>query len=234
VVAGSTSTGKSVLIDQLIDACARAGGKCALFCLEMSVESRVKRWLARHKNIPLKQLEAAYISRAAREELSNDIDGLSLGDGSVWIDDSRGVSSLDIRTRLRNRQTSSGLDLVAIDYLQLMSPARRGRSREEEVAQMSTDISRIAGDMNVPIILASQLNRTFEHERRAPELRDLRESGRIEQDADVVMMIHRGSDKADNRRVVYVRKNRNGPLGTVSLVLEGHYARMVEKGNEPF
>jgi replicative DNA helicase len=147
-----------------------------------------------------------------------------LSEAPLFIDDTAGISPFEIRARARRLKAQHGLDLIMIDYLQMMSLKQRVDSREREVAEISKTLKAIAKELQIPIIALAQLNRGVDSRGdRRPMLSDLRESGSIEQDADVVMMLYRDDyyDKEDPEKAghaeVIIGKQRNGPTGTVKL-----------------
>jgi len=148
-----------------------------------------------------------------------------LADAPIYIDDTTSVSPIEIRTKSRRLQAEHGLGLIVIDYLQLMHcPNRRGSdSRVQEVSEISRLLKGVARELNVPVIAVSQLSRAVEHrDKKIPQLADLRESGSIEQDADVVMFIYREDyyekDTEDKGITeILIKKHRNGPTGEIKL-----------------
>ena len=156
----------------------------------------------------------------------------SLQDVSIWIDDSPGATVLELSAKARRLKQEQGIDLVMVDYMQLMSGGTRFNSRHEEVSAISRGLKAIAKELDVPMLVLSQLSR--QPERRGgdhrPQLSDLRESGSIEQDADVVMFIVRPSvydrEAEDPRRAeLIIAKQRNGPIGEVDLVFQHEFTR---------
>ncbi len=181
VVAGATSTGKSSFAIQVGLNVARSGQTVAVFSLEMSRDEIAQRVLAGVSKIPVNRIASGQLGRVDREQLSAskaDVQELPL-----VIDDAAGLTPRDVQIRARRIQVERGLGLVVVDYLQLLRPATRGRSRTEEVGELSRDIKLAAKSLGVPVILLSQLSRRHLDEKREPELRDLRESGSIENDA---------------------------------------------------
>ncbi|OYP10135.1 hypothetical protein CFC35_41590 [Streptomyces sp. FBKL.4005] len=160
----------------------------------------------------------------------------AIGAARLHVDDSPGLTLADIRTRTRRLAAQDGLDLVIVDYLQLITPAgsRRNSSRQEDVAEMSRGLKLLAKDLRVPVIALSQLNRGPEQRQdKRPMVSDLRESGAIENDADVVVLLHREdayekeSPRAGEGELI-VGKHRNGPTATITVAFQGHYSRFVD------
>jgi len=157
-----------------------------------------------------------------------------VADAPLFIDDSPNMSLMEIRAKCRRLKQRHDLKLVIIDYLQLMSSARRVENRQQEVAEMSRSLKLLAKELDVPVVALSQLNRGPEQRQdKKPMLSDLRESGSIEQDADVVILLHREdayereSPRAGEADLI-VAKHRNGPTATVTVAFQGHYSRFVD------
>ncbi|MGE5236651.1 MAG: replicative DNA helicase [Acidobacteriota bacterium] len=221
--------------------------KVAVFSLEMSGQALVRRLLAAEARINIRRLTRGLLSKSvdsgdARagasdwKRLAEAADRLS--DTELWIDDTAGLSVLELRGKCRRLQMEHGLDLVIVDYLQLMSSGMRAENRTQEVSAISRGLKAIAKQLNVPLLSLSQLSR--QPERRGadqrPQLSDLRESGSIEQDADVVVFINRktravtaadaGEEEEDLRLAeVVIAKQRNGPTDLFKLVYFDEYTR---------
>jgi replicative DNA helicase len=157
-----------------------------------------------------------------------------LSDAMLFIDDTPGISALQLRTKARRLHAEYGLDLIMVDYLQLMSGDFRAENRVQEISYISRALKGLARELNVPLIAASQLSRAVEqrHDKR-PILSDLRESGSIEQDADVVMFIYRDElynpeTEMQNIADVIVAKHRHGPTGTIQLFFRKHLAQFMD------
>jgi replicative DNA helicase len=193
VLAGGPGSGKSALGDQICDACAvHAGARTLIFPLEMSREQRAQRFVSRRKKIPLRRLITGQLSEMEIIDI-NDANR-AFESLPILLDDTPGMTIEDIRIRCMKEKLARGLDLVFVDYLQLIDPLKPGRSRQEEVAEASKGLLSIARELAIPVLAAAQIGRGPEQERRAPRLSDLRESGRIEQDAHTVMMLQRVKD----------------------------------------
>jgi replicative DNA helicase len=157
-----------------------------------------------------------------------------VADAPLFIDDSPNVSLMEIRAKCRRLKQRNDLKFVIIDYLQLMSSPKRVENRQQEVSEMSRSLKLLAKELDVPVVALSQLNRGPEQRTdKRPLLSDLRESGSIEQDADVVILLHREdayereSPRAGEADLI-VAKHRNGPTATVTVAFQGHYSRFVD------
>lgn len=202
----------------------------AYFSLEMTKESMMMRMLAAESKVNMGDIRNGRIQDSAWPKLINAASSLS--EASIFIDDTPGISPFEIRSRARRLKAEHGLDCIMIDYLQLMSMKQRFDSREREVAEISKSLKAIAKELQVPVIALAQLNRGVEgRSDRRPMTSDLRESGSIEQDADVIMMLYRDDyydkedpDKAGHAEVI-IGKQRNGATGTVKMKFDAQYNR---------
>jgi replicative DNA helicase len=186
--------------------------------------------LAAEARVDQKRIASAYFSKADKQRLS--LEAEALQDANLWIDDTPGMTVLEVAAKARRLKQERGLDLVMVDYLQLMSAGARFPSRNEEVSAISRGLKAAAKELDVPMLVLSQLSR--QPERRGgdhrPQLSDLRESGSIEQDADVVLFIVRPSmydpEVEDPRRAqLIIAKQRNGPTGEIDLVFHHEFTR---------
>jgi replicative DNA helicase len=171
--------------------------------------------------------------------------GAKLNTAPIWIDDSPGATVLDMRAKARRLKAEAGIGLLVIDYLQLMSSSDRAESRQQEVSQISRGLKSLARELEIPVIALSQLSRGPEQRTdHRPQLSDLRDSGSIEQDADIVMFLYRpeyysstGLDEDGNslegKTELLVSKQRNGPTGMVNLFFQKTYTRFDELAPEP-
>lgn len=218
VLAGATSSGKSSLALQIADNVAKSGGKVAYFSPEMSREEMATRELSERTGFYITAIErGATLDHLARERLSRA--SIELAGLPLWVDDSPGLTPTEIRGRARQIQLQHGLNLVVVDYLQMVKSSTRNRSREQEVAEISRDLKLAARYLSVPMLVCAQLSRKHIDERRQPHLQDLRESGAIENDADTVLMLHRPS-REDPKTLIFVRKQRQGPLGAFAAMFD--------------
>lgn len=187
----------------------------AVFTLEMSAEQLLQRMLAMETDIDSQKLRSARLSDSEQELAQHAMTILS--DARIYIDDTPAITPLQMRTKCTRLQMEEGLDLIIVDYLQLMAGDLRTENRVQEVSYISRYLKVMAKELNVPVIAAAQLNRGVEQRQdKTPVLSDLRESGSLEQDADIVMFINRpdaGDEKSENRNLakLAVAKHRNGP-----------------------
>jgi replicative DNA helicase len=231
ILAARPSMGKtSLAMNICTHAALRSGKKVAVFSLEMSSEQLVRRLLAAEARVDQRRLATGYLSKSDWPKLT--MAAQALREVDLWIDDSPGTTVLEISAKARRLKHEHGLDLVIVDYLQLMSGGARFNSRHEEVSAISRGLKGVAKELDVPMLVLSQLSR--QPERRGgdhrPQLSDLRESGSIEQDADVVMFIVRPAvyddDAEDPRKAeLIIAKQRNGPTGLIELVFQHEYTR---------
>lgn len=221
IVAARPSVGKSSFALGIAHGAALKHGKTiGIFSLEMSAEQLVQRLLSMETGVDAHRLRLGQID-------DNDWDRISrafgrLGEAKIFMDDSSGVSIMDLRSKARRLQAEHGLDLLIIDYLQLMS-GRRTENRVQEISEISRGLKGIARELNIPVVALSQLSRAVETRAdHHPMLSDLRESGSIEQDADIVMFIYRDEIyNPDTERKgiaeIIIAKHRNGPVDTINL-----------------
>lgn len=203
----------------------------AIFSLEMSKEQLSLRLLCSEARINSAKVRDCFFEDEDWLNLTNAAG--SLANASIYIDDSAELSSLDIKTKTRRLKREHGLGLIIIDYLQLMKPRVAMERRDLEISEMSRSLKSLAKELNVPVIALSQLNRKLEDRSdKRPQLSDLRESGALEQDADLVMFIYRDEqyNKEENNpnkglAEVHLAKQRNGPTGILHLVFKGEYTR---------
>ncbi len=223
IIAARPSMGKTAFsLNLILNACLKEKKKVAYFSVEMAKEQVMTRLLAIAAKIQLSDLRVGSIDERAWPRLINTAAALS--ETQIFIDDTSGISPFDIRSKLRRMSSKVGVDMVIIDYLQLMSLKQKVDSREREVAEISKTLKAIAKEFKVPVIALAQLNRGVEGRTdRRPMLSDLRESGSIEQDADIIMMLYREDyydrDNPDIKGIaeIIVGKQRNGPTGNVRL-----------------
>jgi len=223
IIAARPSMGKTAFSLNVASHMAlRAKRAVAYFSVEMGKESLMMRLLAGESKISMGELRNGRIQDASWPKLIQAA-GL-ISESKLFIDDTSGISPFEIRARCRRLKAQHGLDCIMIDYLQIMQLKQKVDSREREVSEISRSLKAIAKELNVPVIALAQLNRGVEgRSDRRPMLSDLRESGSIEQDADVIMMLYRDDyyDKDDQDKQghaeVIIGKQRNGPTGTVKL-----------------
>ncbi len=231
IVAARPSMGKTSFALMLAEnAAIHAGAVVGIFSLEMSKEALVMRLLCSQGNIDAQRFRNGFLSRPEWAQIAKSLG--TLADSKIFLDDTAGISVLEMRAKSRRLAAEQKkLDLIIVDYLQLMSgSAKRFESRQQEVSQISRELKALAKEMNVPVVALSQLSRAPESRSdHRPQLADLRESGALEQDADVVAFIFREEQyktpeernnlPEDQRNVaeLIVAKQRNGPTGTVDL-----------------
>jgi replicative DNA helicase len=234
ILAGRPGMGKTALALNIAQHAALATSTCgvAVFSLEMAKEQLVLRMLCAQARVDSSKVRGGFLSDRDFERLA--IAAQQLGDAPIYIDDSPGLSVLELRAKARRlkRDPRVHLGLVIIDYLQLMRGLGAADSREQEISQISRSLKNLAKELSVPVIALSQLNRQVEQRaERRPLLADLRESGAIEQDADVVAFVFREEAyHPDNEEVrglaeVIVAKQRNGPIGNVRLAYRSEYTK---------
>lgn len=229
IIAARPSMGKTALSLNLASHMAlRAKKTVAYFSVEMGKESVMMRLLAAESRVSMGELRNGRIQDASWPKLIQTAGHIS--DANLFIDDTAGISPFEIRARCRRLKAQHGLDCIMIDYLQLMDLKQKVESRERAVSEISKSLKAIAKELNIPIIALAQLNRGVEgRSDRRPMLSDLRESGSIEQDADVIMMLYRDDyyDKDDPEKQgaaeIIIGKQRNGPTGTVKLRFDAKY-----------
>lgn len=231
IIAARPSMGKTAFCLNLAQHIAlRQKKTVAFFSLEMGVQSVMMRILAAESRINIKDIRSGRINDTAWPKLIQVAGHVS--DCNLYIDETNGISPFEVRSRCRKLKASVGLDAIMIDYLQMMKLKEKVESREREVSEISRLLKGLAKELNVPVIALAQLNRGVEgRTEKRPMLSDLRESGSIEQDADVIMLLYREDyyDKDDPEKQgnaeIIIGKQRNGPTGTVKLKFEGEYGR---------
>ena len=206
-----------------------------IFSLEMSQEELVDRLLIGQADVDAWRLKTGKLSETDFAKLSEAM-GL-LADAPIFIDDTPGASVSDIRTKARRLQLEENVSVLIIDYLQLVDPGRRYDNRVQEVSIVSQSLKNLARELKIPVLAVSQLSRAVEHRgERKPQLADLRESGAIEQDADVVMFLYRPDTEISNvmPTKLLIAKHRNGPMGEIDLLFRGDRIRFynVDKKRE--
>lgn len=209
-----------------------------LFTIEMSKEQLVQRLLCMVGHVDSQRLRTGYLARNEFPKIQKAADILSRAD--IYIDESPSLTALELRSKARRHAAHNPLDLIIIDYLQLMTAGRRAENRQVEIAEISRAIKGLARELRVPVLALSQLSREAEKDDMGtPKLSHLRESGAIEQDADVVLMLSKikmkGEEEAGDRVRLNVEKQRNGPTGFFDMVFEKHYQRFgsLVRGNDP-
>jgi replicative DNA helicase len=233
VIAARPAMGKSTLaLDVCRAAAIQAGMTSVLFSLEMSRNEITMRLLSAEARVPLQAMRTGQLSDDDWTRLARRMS--EVVDAPLYIDDSPNMSMMEIRSKCRRLKQRNDLRLVVVDYLQLMSSPKRVENRQQEVSDLSRSLKLLAKELNVPVVALAQLNRGPElRGDKKPLLADLRESGSIEQDSDVVILLHREdvyereSPRAGEADL-HVAKHRNGPTTTVTVAFQGHYSRFVD------
>ena len=230
IIAGRPSMGKTSFVMNMVEYAAIKGGvPVAVFSLEMPGQQLATRMMSSLGNIDAGRIRTGKLHDEDWPRLTHAIK--ILNEAPIFIDDSSGLSPLDIRSRARRLHREGNLGMIVIDYLQLMSSSERAENRVTEVSMMTRSLKNLARELNVPVLLLSQLSRKPEERTdKRPVMSDLRESGAIEQDADVIMFVYRdehyNKESADKGIAeIIIGKHRNGPTGTVRLAFQGMYTR---------
>ena len=245
IVAGRPSMGKTSFAMNLVE---HVGVKekqpVAIFSLEMGREQLAERFMCSNSGIESQLVRKGMLDTAQYQKLLESCSELS--EAPIYIDDTAGLTPLEIRSKSRRLKSQYGINLIVIDYLQLMSLGTgRIESRQQEITTISRYLKALARELNVPVIVLSQLNRAAENrENHRPRMSDLRESGSIEQDADVIMLLHRedyyhrgeADHENDNIAELIIAKQRNGPTGTVKMLFREQSTRFenLSYTEEPF
>jgi replicative DNA helicase len=201
-----------------------------IFSLEMSKEQLALRMLCAKARVDLKKLRTGYLAKADWGNLIQAVGNIS--DAPFYIDDTPAINTLELRAKARRLKKEIDLRLIIVDYLQLMRGATKYDSREKEISEISRSLKALAKELDVPVVALSQLNRKVEERpNKRPQLADLRESGAIEQDADVIIFIYR--DEVYNKSEenpkkgeaeIIIGKQRNGPIGLVKVLFQAEFS----------
>jgi replicative DNA helicase len=236
ILAARPSMGKTALALNIAENVAlRQRQPVAVFSLEMSKESLLLRLLASEARVDAHKFRTGHMGRDDWGKITVAL--RDLGEAPLWIDDSASSTVLEMGAKARRLKRDRGLSLMIVDYLQLVVPTNSGRgtNRQEEVSSISRALKGLAKELKIPVLVLSQLTRAPEREERKPQLADLRESGAIEQDADVVMFINRPNfyktDMPEEERAkaeLIIAKQRNGPTGTLNFVFLARHTRFEE------
>jgi replicative DNA helicase len=233
ILAARPSVGKtSLALGFALNAAKKYGQRIAFFSLEMSNEQVIQRLISAETGIDAQRLRRGEIEQ---DEWGRFMKAASdLAEIYFFIDDTPGASALELRTKARRLHAEVGVDLIVVDYLQLMRGDYRSENRVQEISSISRSLKALARELNVPVLALSQLSRSVESRSdKRPILSDLRESGALEQDADVVMFIYRDEMYNDNTEWpniadIMIAKHRNGPTGTVQLYFRKELAQYLE------
>lgn len=238
LIAARPSMGKTAFVLNIAQYVALHEGKSvAIFSLEMSKEQLINRVISMESKVDSQNIRTGNLSDSDWEKLIETA-GV-IGKSKLIIDDTPGISISELRSKCRKFSHDQGLDMIIIDYLQLMSGSGRSESRQQEISEISRSLKALARELHVPVLALSQLSRQVEQRPdHRPMLSDLRESGAIEQDADVVMFIYRDDyyNKDTEKKgiaEIIIAKQRNGPIGTVDLVWLADYTKFanIDKGS---
>ncbi len=234
LIAARPSMGKTAFVLNVVDyVSVRKNLPCMVFSLEMSKEQLVNRMLSMESNVDSQKLRTGTLTDSDWDAV---VEGIGIiGNSKLIFDDTPGISISELRSKCRKMKLEYGLSIVIIDYLQLMSGSRKGGNdnRQQEISDISRSLKALARELHAPVIALSQLSRACETRTdHRPMLSDLRESGAIEQDADVVMFLYRDDyynkdTEHPNEAEVIIAKQRNGPIGTVNLIWKPEYTKFV-------
>jgi replicative DNA helicase len=235
LVAGRPSMGKSIVGMALAHHAATGGDGAAVFSLEMSKESLIRRLISTIGSVDAQRIRTGSLNREERRRVADaasQIDSMPL-----WIDDTRARTIPAVTSALRKLTAKHPVRLVVIDHLQLMNGAGRFDSRHHELSEISHALKHLAGQFDLTVVLLSQLNRECEKGARRPQLSDLKETGSLEEDADVVLFVHRPEqyNRQDpdlrGKAEFIIGKQRNGPIGKRAMLFQHEYQRFVEATN---
>ncbi len=240
ILAARPSQGKTALALNLAENIAIRGGQpVAIFSLEMSKESLLQRLVASVAQIDAHKFRTGHLSRTDWSSMTEALGTIS--NAPLWVDDAGSISVLEIGAKARRLKRDKGLSLLIVDYLQLITARGRFGNRQEEVASISRGLKGLAKELQIPVLVLSQLTRAPERDERGPQLSDLRESGAIEQDADVVMFIYRphffkagASPEEREETELRIAKQRNGPTENVKFVFRSRLTRFEEAAPDAF
>ena len=227
IVAARPSMGKTSLVLNVVEHVGVVEKKpVVIFSLEMSAQQVAQNMLCSHARIDAHKLRMGFLDDKQWRDLSFGLGSLS--EAPIFIDDTPGLTVLEVRAKARRLKAQYDVQLVAVDYLQLMESSR-AENRQQEISVISRGLKSLARELKIPVIAVSQLNRSVEsREGHRPRMSDLRESGSIEQDADVIVLLHRDNyydTEKDNTAELIIAKQRNGPTGVVKLAFLSHFMR---------
>ena len=233
VLAARPGIGKSSLALSLAhNSALKYRNSIAVFSLEMSKDQLAQRLLSMDARIDQQRLRTGIIEEDEWDRIVYAMDTLS--ESNIWIDDTAGISTMEMRSKARRLQAEHGIDLIIVDYLQLMQATiggKRNENRVQEISEISRSLKGLARELNVPVLALAQLSRAVEsRQSKVPQLSDLRESGSIEQDSDIVMFIYRDdlyNQESERKNIadIIIAKHRNGPVGEISLYFQASQTR---------
>src|SRR5713101_660107 len=240
ILAARPSQGKTALALNLMENIAiRGGHPVAMFSLEMSKESLLQRLVASVAQIDAHKFRTGHLSKEDWRRMTESLGTISAA--PLWLDDAGSISVLEIGAKARRLKREKGLSMLVVDYLQLITGRGRFGNRQEEVSSISRGLKGLAKELQIPVLVLSQLTRAPERDERGPQLSDLRESGAIEQDADVVMFIYRphffkaGATPEEREETeLRIAKQRNGPTDMVKFVFRSRFTRFEEAAPDAF
>ena len=243
ILAARPAVGKTSLAMNIVEQVAMQGYSCAVFSLEMSKEQLTQRMLCSVAGVSMGHVAKGKISKSEWVKIAKAKEMLSKA--KIYIDDSAVIKPSEILSKCRRLKRKFGLDLVMVDYIQLMTPDLKKNvdNRQQEISDISRNLKILAKEVDVPVLALSQLSRAVETRKGRPQLSDLRESGAIEQDADIVMFIHRPDISATEKELaenkipknvaeIIIEKHRSGPTGTARLYFIGECTKFVNLNNE--
>jgi len=231
IIAGRPSMGKTTFaLNLLLNVSIEEKVPVALFSLEMAAEQIVQNILCSYSRVSMQKMRRGFLNKEERTRL---VQGAAkLNDIPIYVDDSPGLSILELRAKARRMKSQFDIQMLVIDYLQLMEgrQSRNSENRQQEISDISRGLKSLARELEIPVIALSQLSRAVEsREGNKPRMSDLRESGSIEQDADVIMLLYRedyyNPDRREGEADIIIAKQRNGPTGTVTFAFLGEYLR---------
>ncbi len=229
IIAARPSVGKTSFAINISEHLAIKEKKAvAIFSLEMSKEQIIERMLCSEARVNLQRLKTGYLAESDWPKLTEAYGNLF--EAKIFIDDSTDVTLTDIRAKARRLKIEQNIDIVIVDYLQLIRSKGRVENRVIEISNITRGLKNLARELNIPVVVLSQLSRAIDkRDDKRPMLSDLRESGSIEQDADVVMFLYRPDRDLTEEVRLYVAKQRNGPVGTIDFVFLKDYTRFEQK-----
>jgi replicative DNA helicase len=236
---GKTSLGMNIAENVCLPGKGKKGANTLVFSLEMPADQLAMRMICGRAKVNMGRVRDRMISKDQMRELSRAAQELK--SAPLWVDDSSGINILELRAKARRIHQRNPLDFVMVDYLQLISGTDNRVAREQQIAEISRGIKAMAKELNIPVLVLSQLNRDSEKEKRLPRISDLRESGSIEQDADVVFLLAPNPKSEDNptvpqasrERLLVIAKQRNGPTGEVPLTFIPDFTRFENYSRSP-
>ncbi len=237
IAAGRPSMGKSAFVTSIANYVAvEEKAPVAVFSLEMSKEQLMQRFLCGQAKVEVNRVRTGFLAPSEWPILTSAAGKLS--EAPIYIDDTPALNVFELRAKARRLKAHHDIELILVDYLQLIRGLRRGDSRQQEISEISQSLKALAKELSTPIIAVSQLSRAVEsREGHRPKLSDLRESGAIEQDADVVVLLFREeyynpTEENSGKAEIIIAKQRNGPVGSITLTFLKEYTKFVDMARE--